>query len=140
MWWKQDFPDFDVGNFDPIGKFAELVTDKKIISRAFQQQNWMAPYQQMLITTCISAYFKQEEAMRPVHRNMRYALEKDGPKGAADLLHNYMKIPQAYISGAGPFLINPNTFQSSAHGDKCCAVASNGLSSTVLIQKSTRCA
>ena len=105
VWWQQDFPDFDLGKVDLIGKVAELVTDKKIISKAFEQQNWMAPYQQMLITTCISAYFQQEEAMRPVHRNMRYALEKDGPKGAADLLHNYMKIPQAYISGAGPFLI-----------------------------------
>ena len=115
-WWKEDFPGFDIGDFDPVGKFAELVTDKKIIIKAFEQQTWMAPYQQILITTCISAYFRQEEAMSPVHRNMRYALEKEGPKGAADLLNNYMKIPQAYISGAGPFLIK--TLQQVSNGLK----------------------
>lgn len=108
-WWKQDFEELDIDEFDVVGLFAQFATNKKVVDLAVTQQSWMADYQQMLISTCISAYFRQTPEMIPVHRNMRYALSKGGSE-------SWLEIPQAYIAGAGPFLIK--TLQQVSNGLK----------------------
>jgi hypothetical protein len=107
-WWQQDFPDLKIDSFDAVGLAAQAVTNKSVVDFAFSSSSWMAPYQLLLITTCISAYFRQTDAMVPVHRNMRYALE------TSDSTKEWLKIPQAYIAGAGPFLIK--TLQQVSNG------------------------
>ena len=110
-WWKQDFPDMAKKKFNVVAAIAEVATNRRLIDAAFTQQDWMAPYQKILITTCISAYFRQTPAMYPVHQNMLFAL-KNSDIGSD--VGKILEIPQAYISGAGPFLIK--TLQQVSNG------------------------
>ena len=106
-WWKQDFPKL-TRNRNPAAALVAVLANKKLIDYGFEQQSWMTPYQQLLISTCISTYFEETPAMYPVHQNMFYALQSS----SGSLLSR--ETPKTYISGAGPFLIK--TLQQVSNG------------------------
>lgn len=110
-WWKQDFPTFEPSPEINVSAFlAGKATNQWLVDFAMKQQSWMTPYQKLLMTTCVSAYFQKTPAMYPVHRNMNFAFRSERT-GLSPT-----KSVQQFISGAGPFLIK--TLQQVSNGLK----------------------